>query len=111
MQSAFDYFQGSFQVPARVSEAQKAGFKLRGREIDPLLQATMEEFPERLQVGLHRLGRAPDGFPGKKETEHRADPMKLIRFTGIAQQLAHGCFQLLADTLEFGESFAAFKFS
>src|SRR6185369_3296898 len=55
----------------------KAGLKLRGCQIDALLQHALEVFLEAFAITLHCVCQIVDGFCGEVSAEHRAAAIEL----------------------------------
>src|SRR5688572_8608715 len=61
-----------------VGEREKPGFKLRWREVNAALEATMEELRKGGFVRLLSVLEVPDFAAHEVETEHRADPAEVV---------------------------------
>src|SRR3954462_1521198 len=88
------------QVSLPMRQADEPCFKLRWREVDAMVQAMAEEFPEGSEVAGLCVGEVVHGFLSEEEAEHAAGAVPLIVAARLLEHVEHGGFHDLPEFLQ-----------
>src|SRR5207244_8197391 len=78
----------------------KSRLELRRREVNPLGQHAVKEFPEPLAVAVHRVGEVVNRTIGEVSAKHRAATIELHGHFRGPGRVFHSRFKLRAELFE-----------